>query len=212
MYEEQENIFYYLTVYNENYAMPSMPEEAKQGILKGMYKFKSSSLPDAKLHAQLIGSGPMMNEVLKAQKILEEKYKIAANVWSVTSYKELRRDGLETERWNMLHPNEQPRIPYITRCFANEKGVFVASSDYIKVLPDSISRWIPGPLTSLGTDGFGRSESRPQLRNFFEVDARYITLAVLNSLCRKKELSVEVVRQAMKDLEINPEKSNPVIS
>ena len=212
MYEEQENIFYYLTVYNENYAMPSMPEEAKQGILKGMYKFKNSSLTDAKLHAQLMGSGPIMNEVLKAQKILEDKYKIAANVWSVTSYKELRRDGLETERWNMLHPNEPPRIPYVTRCFANEKGAFVASSDYMKVLPDSISRWIPGPLSSLGTDGFGRSESRPQLRNFFEVDARYITLAVLNSLSRKKEVSMDLVRQAMKDLDINPEKSNPVTS
>jgi pyruvate dehydrogenase E1 component len=126
--------------------------------------------------------------------------------------KELRRDGLETERWNMLHPNEPPRIPYVTRCFANEKGVFVASSDYMKVLPDSISRWIPGPLSSLGTDGFGRSESRPQLRNFFEVDARYITLAVLNSLSRKKEVSMDLVRQAMKDLDINPEKSNPVTS
>ncbi len=212
MYEEQENIFYYLTVYNENYAMPQMPEESKQGILKGMYKFKSASLKDAKLHAQLLGSGPIMNEVLKAQKMLEEKYHVAANVWSVTSYKELRRDGLETERWNILHPGEPLRVPYVTRCFANEKGVYAAASDYMKVLPDSISRWVPGPLTSLGTDGFGRSDGRPQLRDFFEVDARYITLAVLSALARRKEVTVDVVRQAMKDMGINPEKSNPVTS
>jgi pyruvate dehydrogenase E1 component len=212
MYEDGENIFYYLTVYNENYPMPQMPEEAKQGILKGMYKFKKSDLKNAKIHAQLLGSGPIMNDVLKAQSMLQEKYGVAANVWSVTSYKELRRDGLETERWNMLHPGEAPRVPYVTKCFQDEKGVFVAASDYVKMLPDSISRWVPGTLVSLGTDGFGRSESRPELRNFFEVDARYITLAVLNALARKKEISVDVVRQAMKEMEINPEKPNPVQS
>lgn len=212
MYEEGESIFYYLTVYNENYPMPPMPEGAKQGILKGMYKFKKSHLKDAKLHAQLLGSGPIMNEVLKAQGILQEKYGVAANVWSVTSYKELRRDGLDTERWNLLHPGEAPKVPYVTHCFQEEKGVYVAASDYMKVLPDSISRWVPGSLTSLGTDGYGRSESRPQLRNFFEVDARYITLAVLNALARKKEISADVVRKAMKEMDINPEKSNPVTS
>ena len=212
MYEEGESIFYYLTVYNENYPMPPMPEGAKQGILKGMYQFKKSHLKDTKLHAQLLGSGPIMNEVLKAQGILHEKYGVAANVWSVTSYKELRRDGLDTERWNLLHPGEAPKIPYVTHCFQEEKGVYVAASDYMKVLPDSISRWVPGTLTSLGTDGYGRSESRPQLRNFFEVDARYITLAVLNALARRKEISADVVRKAMKEMDINPEKSNPVTS
>jgi pyruvate dehydrogenase E1 component len=212
MYEEGESIFYYLTVYNENYPMPPMPEGAKQGILKGMYKFKKSHLKDTKLHAQLLGSGPIMNEVLKAQGILQEKYGVAANVWSVTSYKELRRDGLDAERWNLLHPGEAPKVPYVTHCFQEEKGVYVAASDYMKVLPDSISRWVPGTLTSLGTDGYGRSESRPQLRNFFEVDARYITIAVLNALARRKEISADVVRKAMKEMDINPEKSNPVTS
>lgn len=214
MYEEQESVFYYLTVYNENYEMLPMPEgdSIKEGILKGMYKFRASENKDAKLRANLFGSGSIMNETLKAQKLLEERYNIAADVWSVTSYKELRRDGLEVERWNYLHPDEKPRVPYITRCLAEADGVFVAASDYMKVLPDSISRWVPGPLFSLGTDGFGRSESRQSLRNFFEVDSRYITLAALGLLYRDKKIKRDVIVGAMEELEIDPNKANPMIS
>ncbi len=214
MYEEQESVFYYLTVGNENYAMPPMPagDAVKAGILKGLYKFKASENKEAKLHAQLFGSGAIMNEVLRAQQELEEKYNVAANVWSVTSYKELRRDGLDVERWNMLHPNQKPRIPYVTQCLADAPGVFVAASDYMKKLPDSIARWFPRPLVSLGTDGFGRSDGRKALRNFFEVDYRYVTLAALTSLLREKKIKPDVVLGAMEDLEINPAKANPMIS
>ncbi len=209
MYEEQESIFYYLTVMNENYPMPAMPEGAKEGIVKGMYKLKSSELKNGKFRAQLFGSGTILNEVIKAQEILED-YKVAADVWSVTSYKELRRDALDIERWNMLHPAEEPKLPYITKMLKNEEGVFVASSDYVKALPDSISKWVPRNLFSLGTDGFGRSEGRKELRDFFEVDARHVTLAVLYALLREGKIKSTVVDKAMKDLDINPEKRNPV--
>ena len=214
MYEEQESVFYYLTVYNENYEMLPMPpgDSIKEGILKGLYKFRASEKKDSKLRANLFGSGSIMNETLKAQKMLEEKYNVAADVWSVTSYKELRRDGLEVERWNYLHPDEKPRVPYVTRCLADADGVFVAASDYMKILPDSISRWVPGRLHSLGTDGFGRSENRQSLRNFFEVDARYITLAALDLLYRDKKIKRDVIVGAMEELEIDPNKANPMIS
>lgn len=214
MYEEQESVFYYLTVGNENYAMPHMPDgdSVKEGILKGMYKFKASENKDAKLHAQLFGSGAIMNQVLHAQKELEEKYNIAADVWSVTSYKELRRDGLDVERWNLLHPNEKPRIPYVTQCLADAPGVFVAASDYMKALPDSVARWFPRPLVSLGTDGFGRSDGRKALRDFFEVDYRYVTLAALTSLMREQKIKPDAILGAMEDLQINPAKRNPMIS
>ncbi len=214
MYEEQESVFYYLTVGNENYAMPPMPDgdSVKEGILRGMYKFKASENKEAKLRANLFGSGAIMNEVLRAQKELEERYNIAADVWSVTSYKELRRDGLEVERWNMLHPNEKPRIPYVTQCLADAPGVFVAASDYMKKLPDSIARWFPRSLVSLGTDGFGRSDGRRALRNFFEVDYRFVTLAALTSLLREKKIKPDMVLGAMEDLEIDSNKANPMIS
>jgi pyruvate dehydrogenase E1 component len=214
MYEEQESVFYYLTVGNENYGMPHIPDgdAVKAGILKGMYKLRASENKDAQLHAQLFGSGAIMNEVLHAQQELEEKYNVAADVWSVTSYKELRRDGLDVERWNLLHPNEKPKVPYVTKCLADAPGVFVAASDYMKKMPDSIARWFPRPLVSLGTDGFGRSEGREALRDFFEVDYRYVTLAALTSLMREKKIKPDVVLGAMEDLEINQAKANPMIA
>lgn len=212
MYEEQQDIFYYLTVMNEPYVQPPMPDGVKEGILKGMYKFKASENKNTKLHAHLFGSGAILNETLKAQKLLGEKYDVAADVWSVTSYKELYRDGHEAERWNMLHPSEIPRVPYIIQCLQDAPGVFIAASDFSKALPDSIYRWFPKPLVSLGTDGFGRSDSRRALRDFFEVDARFITLAALAALAREKEIKTDVVQHAIKDLEINPGKANPMIS
>jgi len=210
MFEQQEDIFYYLTVENENYPMPPMPEGSEEGILKGMYKFRPSPLQDAKLRAQLLGSGAILNEVLKAQELLAEQFGVAADVWSVTSYKELRRDGLETERWNLLHPGRKRKEAYVTQCLKDEPGPIVASSDYVKALPDGISKWAPRPVVSLGTDGFGRSASRAALRDFFEVDARFVALAVLNALAAERRIKVDVVRQAIKTLEINPEKPNPV--
>ncbi|MCK5709233.1 MAG: pyruvate dehydrogenase (acetyl-transferring), homodimeric type, partial [Deltaproteobacteria bacterium] len=212
MYVEQEDLFYYITVMNETYLQPPMPQGVKDGILKGMYKFRDSENKETKLHAQLFGSGTILNEVLKAQEVLGEKYGVAADVWSITSYKELYRDGLEKERWNMLHPSEIKRVPYITECVKDSRGVFVAASDYVMALPDSISQWLPRPLVSLGTDGFGRSASRKALRDFFEVDWRYITLAVLAALTWEKKIEPEIVEKAIRDLDINPSKANPMIS
>jgi pyruvate dehydrogenase E1 component len=213
MYENQERVFYYLTVMNENYPMPAMPEGAKEGILKGMYILKPSSLKDAKVKAHLFGSGTILNEVVKAQEILETKYNVAADVWSVTSYKELRRDGLECERWNLLHPAEKQKVPYVTSLFdAKEDAVYVASSDYVKTLPDSISKWLPKSIVALGTDGFGRSEGRKELRDFFEVDARFVTLAALNALAKEGKIKAGVVTKAIKELGINPDKLDPMVS
>lgn len=211
MYEEQENIFYYITVMNENYPMPHIPEGAKEGILKGMYRFKSSEKKNAKLKANLLGSGTIMNEVIKAAEILEEKYNVASDIWSVTSYKELRREALEVERYNLLNPSEEEKVPYVSTLIDND-GVIVASSDYVKTLPDSISKWLPKPVISLGTDGYGRSEGRKELRDFFEVDARYITLAALYGLAKEKKIKMKTVQKAIEELEIDPGKLNPFIS
>jgi pyruvate dehydrogenase E1 component len=211
MYVDQESIFYYLTVGNEPLPMPGMPEgkDIKDGILKGLYRFRTSTKKDSKLRAQLFGSGSIMYEVLKAQQILEEKYGVAADVWSVTSYKQLYRDGNDCERWNMLHPGETPRVPYVSQKLKDAPGVLVAASDYMKVLPESIAQWMPRPLVALGTDGFGRSESRVALRDFFEVDAKHIVLATLTALARDKQIKPDVLQKALKELGIKPEKANP---
>ena len=186
--------------------------DCREGILKGLYRFKASEKNDAKLRAQLLGSGTIMYEVLKAQQILEEKYGVGADVWSVTSYKELYRDANDCERWNMLHPAEQAKVPYVTQTLKDAQGPFIAASDYMKMLPESMGKWVPGQLVSLGTDGFGRSESRAALRDFFEVDAKHIVLATLGALAREKKVGTDVVKRAIHDLGINPEKANPAIS
>jgi pyruvate dehydrogenase E1 component len=212
MYQDEEQIFYYLTVMNEQYAHPPMPKGAKDGILKGMYVIKPTGTPKAKLRAQLFGSGTILTEALKAQEILETKYNVGADVWSVTSYGNLYKDGHAAERWNRLHPTAKPRVPYVTEVTKDAPGVFVAASDYLKVLPDVIDRWLPRPLHSLGTDGFGRSETRAALRDFFEVDSRFIVLATLYALMQEKQVEPKVVEKAIKDLGINPEKVDPAIS
>ena len=212
MYEAQESVFYYITVMNEFYRMPPMPAGVADGILKGIYRFRASGIKNAPLSAQLFGSGAILREVLRAQEMLAETYGVAADVWSVTSYKELHKDGREMERWNMLHPADPPRLPYLTACLADAPGVLVAASDYVRALPDSIARWLPRPLVSLGTDGFGRSDSRAALRDFFEVDARFITLATLAALAREGRIPAGTVQKAMHDMEINPDKLDPMKS
>jgi pyruvate dehydrogenase E1 component len=212
MYVDQESIFYYLTVMNELYAMPAMPEGSREGILKGLYRFRATSKPQAARRAQLFGSGAILPEVIKAQEILESSYDVGADVWSVTSYSELYRDGHASERWNLLHPGQAPRVPYVTACLKDAPGVFVAASDYVKALPDAIDRWLPRPLTSLGTDGFGRSENRASLRDFFEVDHRYVVVATLTALAREGKVEPSAIEQAIKAFNINPEKSDPAKS
>ncbi|MGA7917556.1 MAG: pyruvate dehydrogenase (acetyl-transferring), homodimeric type [Candidatus Acidiferrales bacterium] len=212
MYKEGESIFYYITVMNEPYAMPEMPGDVREGILKGMYRYRAAANPDSKLRAQLFGSGAILNEALRAQEILAEKYGVAADVWSVTSYKALYSDGIETDRWNRLHPGEKARVPYVTECLADAPGVLVAATDYLKTLPSMISQWVPRRMATLGTDGFGRSEGRESLRDFFEVDSRFITLAALNELFLDGKIDGGVVKKAIADLGIDAEKPNPVIS
>jgi pyruvate dehydrogenase E1 component len=214
MYGECESVFYYLTVMNEAYEMAAMPDGpgVRDGIVKGLYKCAAAPTGKGKLRAQLLGSGAILPEVLKAQKILNEKYGVRADIWSATSYGELYREGHAAERWNMLHPGEKPRVPYVTQLFEGTEGPIIAASDYLKVLPDLIDRWLPRPLVSLGTDGFGRSESRAELRNHFEVDARFVTVATLAALARDGQVDAKVVQKAIKDLDIDVEKKNPFVA
>jgi pyruvate dehydrogenase E1 component len=211
MYAEGEEIFYYLTLYNDNYAMPPMPDGAEQGILNGLYKFRPGA--EGKAHkAHILGSGPLINHALKAQAILADKFDVSADVWSATSYKRLRTEALNCQRWNMLHPAEPPRKSYLETVLANEQGVFIATSDNMKIIPDQIAPWVPGGLFTLGTDGFGRSDTRPHLRRFFEVDAECTAVGVLYQLARKGKLPMTEVARGLKELGVDPEKKFPVLA
>ena len=187
-----------------------MPGGAEPGILKGLYKFKAG--PEKAAHkAQIFGSGPILRQAMRAQHILAEKYDVSADVWSATSYKLLRNDALQARRWNMLHPTEPPKRSYLEELLAKEQGVFVAVSDNLKIVPDQIAPWVPGGLTTLGTDGFGRSDTRERLRRFFEVDAELTVIATLYALAEKGQLSKDVVKKAMKELGVEPDKAHPHI-
>jgi pyruvate dehydrogenase E1 component len=208
MYVEGEDVFYYLSLYNENYEMPPMPEGVAEGILKGLYKFKAG--PEKRgLKAHIFGSGPIIRESLRAQEILAERFDVSADVWSATSYKLLRNDALRTKRWNMLHPVDPQKKSYVETVLAKEQGVFVAVSDNLKIVPDQIAPWVPGGLMTLGTDGFGRSDTRGRLRRFFEVDAESTVIATLHALADKGQLDKRVVGKAIKDLGLDPEKAHP---
>jgi pyruvate dehydrogenase E1 component len=210
MYADGEDLFYYLTLYNENYEMPPMPEGVADGILKGLYKFKPG--PEKKaLKAHLFGSGPIIREALRAQQILAEHYDVSADVWSATSYKLLRNDALRAKRWNMLHPLDPPKKSHVETVLADQQGVFVAVSDNLKIVPDQIAPWVPGGLTTLGTDGFGRSDTRKRLRRFFEVDAESTVIATLHALAEKGQLDKRVIGKAIRDLGMDPEKAHPQI-
>jgi pyruvate dehydrogenase E1 component len=210
MYQEGEEIFYYLSLYNENYPMPAMPAGVEDGILKGLYKFRAGA--DGKKHkAHLFGSGTILREALRAQQILADRYDVSADVWSATSYKLLKTDLQRVSRWNMLHPTEPPRQAYLQQVLEGETGVFVAVSDNIKLVPDQIAPWIPGGLTTLGTDGFGRSDTRENLRRFFEVDAECTVIATLYALAQKGAIDRRAVAQAIKDLGVDPDKPFPQV-
>src|SRR5882724_7518858 len=210
MYEKGEDLFYYLTLYNEKYSMPPMPEGAQEGILTGLYKFKAAP-EKGKHHAHIFGSGPLINEALRAQTILAQKYGVAADVWSATNYKSLRNDALETRRWNMLHPVEKPKKSYLETLLQNEKGPFIAVSDNMKAVPDQIAPWVPGGLMTLGTDGYGRSDTRENLRRFFEVDAELTVIATLYALAEQGAVERKVVEKAIKDLDVSPDKAHAAI-
>jgi pyruvate dehydrogenase E1 component len=210
MFAEGEDIFYYLTLYNENHLMPAMPPGVEDGILKGLYRFKAGP-DDKKLKAHIFGSGPIINSALKAQEILAERYGVSADVWSATNYKSLRNDALRCQRWNMLHPTATPKKSYVETLLAKEQGVFVAVSDNMRIVPDQIAAWVPGGLTTLGTDGFGRSDTRARLRRFFQVDTESTVIGTLYALAEKGLLGRDVVAKAIKDLGVDPEKIQPQI-
>ncbi len=212
MYQEGEDVFYYVTVCNENYAQPEMPkgEGVREGILAGIYKVSASANGPAQ--AQLWGSASMLNEALRAQRMLWEKYQIASDVWNVTSYNELRRDALRADRWNRLHPAEPARKPYVQSVMESTQGPIIAASDYMKVMADQLSPWLSGRLVTLGTDGYGRSESRPYLRRFFEVDAESIVVSTLSQLARWGQFDAQRAAQAMIELGVDSEKRDPMSS
>ena len=210
MFVEQEDVFYYLALYNENHPQPPMPAGVEDGILKGLYKFKSG-YEGGKIKAHLLGSGSIMQSALKAQVILAEKYGVSADVWSATSYKLLRTDAIRCQRWNMLHPTQPAKKSHIETVFAKEPGAFVAVSDNIRTVPDQIATWVPGGLFTLGTDGFGRSDTRARLRRFFGVDVESTVIGTLYALAEKKLIDRKVVAQAIKDLGVDPEMVQPQI-
>jgi len=207
MYQNGEDVFYYITMYNEDYAMPEMPSGVEEGILRGIYRYKAA--PGGKASLQLFGSGPILNEALKAQTILAEKYSVQADVWSVTSYTELRREALAADRWNLLHPAEKEMQPYVVKVLEGTEGPIVAASDYMKIVPDQLSPWLRERLVSLGTDGFGRSDNREYLRKHFEVSAESIVVAALSKLSREKKFDAKKAQKAFQELGVNPDKVDP---
>ena len=220
MYHEGEDVFYYLTLYNENYPMPAMPKGVEEGILKGLYLFRSAAavpegLPGGGLpggdrpRVRLLGSGPILRLALRAQELLAEKYGVAADVYSATSYQQLRSDALAIERWNRLHPGEPPRVPYVGRVLGESQGPVVAVSDFMKTVADQIARWVPGTYVPLGTDGFGRSDTREALREWCEIDTPSIVVAALHALAGEGKLRRETVAEAIRDLGVDPEKGDP---
>ena len=210
MYVEQEDIFYYITVENEPYAMPAQPEGSEEGILRGMYRYRPSGSEGAELRAQLFGAGAILNQALRAQEILAENYNVAADVWSITSFKELYMDGTDATDSTVCTAPEEHKKSWINQCLDDTEGVFVIASDYVKALPLSIGKWFPKIPAALGTDGFGRSESRAALRRFFEVDAAHIVVATLERLAGEGKIEPDVVATAITEFGIDPDAPNPV--
>ncbi|NBQ70441.1 MAG: pyruvate dehydrogenase (acetyl-transferring), homodimeric type, partial [Nitrosomonadaceae bacterium] len=212
MYQEQEDVYYYITVMNENYNHPEMPVDAEKNILKGMYLFSEAGVNTKAPCVQLLGAGTILREVIAAAEILKQDYAVYADVWSVTSFNELRREALAVTRWNMLHPEQLAKESHVENCLNDRKGPVVAATDYMKIYADQIREFVPGRYRVLGTDGFGRSDTRQKLRHFFEVDRLYITVAALKALSEEGKITQQQVTQAIEKYGIDPEKSNPAAS
>ena len=213
MYERNENVYYYITLLNENYQQPALPEGSEDGIIRGMYRLESlGTRTEQDLRVRLLGSGAILNEVREAAKLLKEDYQVASEVWSVTSFNELGRDGQHVARWNRLHPNEKPRQSYVAQCLGDDDSPVVASTDYIKVYADQIRAFVPGPYAVLGTDGYGRSDTKARLRAFFEVDRYHVVVAALHELADQGRIDRDQVQDAMKRYNIDSNKPNPAMS
>jgi pyruvate dehydrogenase E1 component len=210
MVQEQEDVYYYITVMNENYTHPAMPKGAEAGILKGMYLFREGKAKKGRPKVQLLGSGTILREVIAGADLLEKEFGVAADIWSVTSFNQLRRDGLDVQRWNILHPEAPPRVSYFESCLADHSGPVIAATDYMKLFADQVRGFLPGRhFTALGTDGFGRSDTRKQLRKFFEVDRYHVSVAALKALADQEVLPQSKVTEAIRKYGIDPEKPNP---
>jgi len=209
MLSEQEDVFFYITLMNENYVHPPMPEGAEEGILRGMYPLREAPKRSRKPVVQLLGSGTILREVIAAADLLEEDFGVLSDVWSVTSFSELRRDGLEAERWNMLHPDKKARVAYVAEQLTERRGPVIASTDYLRAVPDQIRQWVPGGYRTLGTDGFGRSDFRTALRRFFEVDRHYVAVAALKELADAGTIDRKVVSEAIAKYEIDVDAPPP---
>ncbi|HCE5358054.1 TPA: pyruvate dehydrogenase (acetyl-transferring), homodimeric type, partial [Legionella pneumophila] len=209
MYEKQENVFYYITIMNENYSHPDMPEGVEEGIIKGMYLLKENK-KKSKNHVQLMGCGTILREVIKAAEMLEEDFSITSDIWSVTSFNELRKEGLTVERYNNMHPKNKPQESYVTSQLKGRRGPVIATTDYMRIYADQIRPFVPNRYITLGTDGYGRSDTRTQLRHFFEVDAKFVVLTALNALVAEGTLDKTKVVDAMKRYNINPDKLDPM--
>jgi pyruvate dehydrogenase E1 component len=212
LYQEGETAIYYITVENENYVMPAMPEGVEEGIVRGMYRLQSRDAGKDRPRVQLCGSGAILRSAQRAQEVLEERFGVSSDVWSVTSYTQLRRDAQDCERWNMLNPTQPRRQSYLEQLIQGVEGPFIAASDYVRAVSEQISPWIPGGLFCLGTDGLGRSDTRQSLRRHFEVDAECMVVAALYQLARRGEIPSDQVAEAIKLLAINPEKVNPMFA
>jgi pyruvate dehydrogenase E1 component len=208
MHDKQENIFYYITVMNENYQHPQMPKDCEKGILKGMYLFKEFN-NKGKTKIQLLGSGTVLREIISAAEILSKEYNIDSDIWSVTSFNELRKNGMEIERKNLLNPGEQPEKSYVEACLGKREGLIIAASDYIRTYADQIRPYLSKPFYSLGTDGYGRSDGRKKLRSFFEVDKEHIVTYALSALAKEQLISSKHAEKAMRKYNIDKNKPIP---
>jgi pyruvate dehydrogenase E1 component len=206
--ERNEDVFHYITLYNENWVQAAKPDGVEDGVLRGLYRFKPAETGSRRV--QLLASGPILQQALRAQQVLAEKFDVAADVWSATSFQQLRNDGLDVARWNRLHPDAEQRIPYVAQCLGPTEGPIVAATDYMKAVPDMVGPWIDRPYTVLGTDGFGRSDTREALREHFEVNAEHIAYAALHGLCLDGKSTPEELKRAIGELGIDPEAVNPL--
>jgi len=206
--EAGEDVFYYITLYNENWVMPAKPDGVEEGVLRGLYRYRPAERGSRKV--QLLAAGPILHQALRAQEVLAERFDVAADVWSVPSFQQLRNDALEVDRWNRLHPDDEPRVPYLLQQLTSAEGPMVAATDYMKAVPDMISPWLDRSYTVLGTDGFGRSDTREALRTHFEVNPEHITYAALHGLCHSGQGSREELRRAIEELGIDTERVDPL--
>jgi pyruvate dehydrogenase E1 component len=209
MYGERgEDVFYYITLYNENWAQPAKPDGAEDGILRGLYRL--SEAPEGDRRVQILASGPILLQAIRAQDMLRERFGVGADVWSATSFQQLRNEALDAERWNRLHPDAEQRVPYVRQCLDPTVGPIVGATDYMKAVPDMVARWVDRPYTVLGTDGFGRSDTREALRTHFEVNSEHIAYAALYSLCLDGKSTPDELKRAIAELGIDSERINPL--